>query len=49
MPAYKYKAAALNGRAVSGRREAADESDLRDVLKDEQLFLDRKARPMVLF
>ncbi len=39
MPAYKYKAAALNGRAVSGRREAADESDLRDVLKDEQLFL----------
>lgn len=39
MPAYKYKAAALNGRAVVGRREAADESDLRNALKENRLFL----------
>ncbi|MGN1100788.1 MAG: type II secretion system F family protein [Huintestinicola sp.] len=39
MPAYKYKAAALNGKAVSGRLEAADESSLRETLRDEQLFL----------
>lgn len=39
MPTYKYKAAALNGRAVNGRREAADESTLREALREEQLFL----------
>ncbi|MDY3793277.1 MAG: type II secretion system F family protein [Oscillospiraceae bacterium] len=39
MPVYKYKAAALNGRAVVGRREAADESKLRESLREEQLFL----------
>ncbi|MGN0636899.1 MAG: type II secretion system F family protein [Huintestinicola sp.] len=39
MPTYKYKAAALSGRAVNGRREAADESKLRAALRDEQLFL----------
>lgn len=39
MPTYKYKAAALNGRAVNGRLEAADESKLREALREEQLFL----------
>lgn len=39
MPTYKYKAAALDGAAVSGRREAADESSLREALREERLFL----------
>lgn len=39
MPLYKFKAAALDGRTLNGRRDAADERTLENDLRAERLYL----------
>ncbi|MGN0667466.1 MAG: type II secretion system F family protein [Huintestinicola sp.] len=39
MPSYKYEAVDLDGRSVRSQRDASDESQLRDMLRSERLYL----------